>query len=338
MSGDVTDAHERLSLEAVSEHTVIACEHIHRYEFAASLLPGLRVLDLACGSGYGSRILADSATSVHGIDNDLPTIRDATDTIGSPAITFEAADVVSFLSSDLSDRFDAIVCFEGLEHLDDLEGAVRRLRKQADRGLQLVVSVPNSRAFEEHNAFHLTDFGYEEALCLLETFPSATMLLQYLTEGSFVDLGGSEGLEARLTSVEQAEPEYANHFLITVNVDEKQVLGTVHVRDQLTRTSVYNRYMRSLEAANRELRSRNSELARIMLRGATSKGPGAGAIPAFVDKLNKDIDELETSLHELELVRNVQSREIAARDELILAQRRELLQLRQQIIEPRRSK
>lgn len=133
MPGDVTDAHERLSLGAVSEYTVIACEHIHRYEFAASLFPGLRVLDLACGSGYGSRILADSATSVHGIDNDLPTIRDATDTIGSTAITFEAVDVVSFLDGDLSDRLDAIVCFEGLEHLDDLEGAVRKLRKQADR-------------------------------------------------------------------------------------------------------------------------------------------------------------------------------------------------------------
>ncbi len=77
--------------------------------------------------------------------------------------------------------------------------------------MQLVVSVPNSRAFEEHNEFHLTDFGYEETLGLLETFPGATMLLQYLTEGAFVDLGGSGGVEVR--RAESQTPVLPRHLL-----------------------------------------------------------------------------------------------------------------------------
>ncbi|MFZ1155412.1 MAG: methyltransferase domain-containing protein, partial [Solirubrobacteraceae bacterium] len=152
------DIRERLSLESVSEHTVIACEHIHRYDFAAALCGGLRVLDLACGSGYGSAILAETATAVHGVDNDVATIDLAVATVGQRTeATFEVADAIAVLGGDLSDRYDAIVCFEALEHLSDLESAVRGLREQAARGVQLIVSVPNSRAFEEDNEFHVTD-------------------------------------------------------------------------------------------------------------------------------------------------------------------------------------
>src|SRR5262245_56200400 len=57
------DINERLSLDAAARYTSQACEHIHRYEIAAVLCEGLRVLDLACGSGYGSAILAERARS-----------------------------------------------------------------------------------------------------------------------------------------------------------------------------------------------------------------------------------------------------------------------------------
>jgi hypothetical protein len=49
------DVVERLSLEAATEHTSQACEHIHRYEFAASLCHNMRVLDLEQSSRERSR-------------------------------------------------------------------------------------------------------------------------------------------------------------------------------------------------------------------------------------------------------------------------------------------
>jgi cyclopropane fatty-acyl-phospholipid synthase-like methyltransferase len=45
-------------------------EHLHRYAFAAQLVKGKRVLDLACGEGYGSNMLAQEAESVIGLDID----------------------------------------------------------------------------------------------------------------------------------------------------------------------------------------------------------------------------------------------------------------------------
>src|SRR2546422_853772 len=48
----------------------IAYEHLQRYAYAATFVKGKRVLDLASGEGYGSRILANSASSVVGVDFD----------------------------------------------------------------------------------------------------------------------------------------------------------------------------------------------------------------------------------------------------------------------------
>ena len=46
------------------DQSLIAYEHLHRYAYAATFAKGKRVLDLASGEGYGSRILAAAASSV----------------------------------------------------------------------------------------------------------------------------------------------------------------------------------------------------------------------------------------------------------------------------------
>ena len=56
---------ERFTPECVRE---IRYEHIHRYAFAQAFVQGRRVLDAACGEGYGSALLAGCADSVVGVD------------------------------------------------------------------------------------------------------------------------------------------------------------------------------------------------------------------------------------------------------------------------------
>ncbi len=52
----------------------VVYEHLHRYLWAAQLVEGRRVLDLASGEGFGAAILAESAASVIGIDTDQRTV------------------------------------------------------------------------------------------------------------------------------------------------------------------------------------------------------------------------------------------------------------------------
>jgi len=65
---------ERFTPECVRE---IWYEHWHRYVFARRLAQGRRVLDAACGEGYGAAMLADGAVEVVGVDIDAPSIAHA---------------------------------------------------------------------------------------------------------------------------------------------------------------------------------------------------------------------------------------------------------------------
>jgi SAM-dependent methyltransferase len=262
---------ERLSPEVVAQPTLLAAEHVHRYGFAAELCRGARVLDLGCGTGYGSRILRAEAASVTGIDIDAPTIEQARATIGATDdISFETADAVEYLRGDLSASFDAIVAFEVLEHLRDVEVALELLSAHTAAGVKLIVSVPNSRAFDEANKFHLTDFGFEEAMLAFDRFEEVTVLYQYFAEGSVIQGEDPDGLEAELVLREHAEREYANNFIACVNFGSSRLLADACARVHLAVAANLNRSMLGLANANRELHRINVRLARDRLGAADS--------------------------------------------------------------------
>ena len=60
----------------------IAYEHWHRYAYARRFVAGKRVLDAACGEGYGTGLLGAVAANVIGIDIDIATIDRARATYG----------------------------------------------------------------------------------------------------------------------------------------------------------------------------------------------------------------------------------------------------------------
>jgi SAM-dependent methyltransferase len=269
---------ERLSLEAISADTLIASEHVHRYKLAAALCAGLRVVDLACGSGYGSAILRQTAQSVVGVDNDAATIDMARATIGAEQdVRFEAADAVEFLGRPLAAEHDAIVCLEGLEHFADVGRASEALVARASEGMKLVVSVPNSRTLGEENEFHVTDFDFDQAMELAERLGDTTVLYQFLAEGSLIRGGEPGPLDAERVLEEHGEPAYANHFILCVNLDEELRSSFPAARMHLAAAPVYNRYMLGVERANQELWRENTRLA----RGSLGKSDAAAATVIF---------------------------------------------------------
>ena len=304
------DAVERLTLEAVKARTTLTAAHVHRYELAARLCEGLRVLDLACGSGYGSRILRSSAKSVVGVDNDVATIDMAVATIGRETdIEFVVADAVRFLEQDLRERFDAIVMFEGLEHVHSPERALESLRKRAEDGLKLLISVPNSKTFDEENPFHETDFGYDEMLSAFRDFPNVELLYQFLAEGSLIrseerkqDEGGHFVLQ------DQAEEPYASTFIACVNLDDMLATWSRDARLHLAVSPASSRHMLNLERANAELHRVNARLA----RGVLGKADSAAA------SLVARLEDTERALAEAP---NLEA-EIRRRDEIIVEMQR----------------
>lgn len=67
--------------------------HLVVYEWIAARVRGLRVLDMACGEGYGSNVLADSAASVVGVDANPEAHEHARLRYRRPNLRFERAPI-----------------------------------------------------------------------------------------------------------------------------------------------------------------------------------------------------------------------------------------------------
>src|SRR5665213_1645876 len=137
----------------------IEFEHVHRYAFACRHVAGKRVLDAACGEGYGSALLARTAATVAGVDIDGATLAHAAARYASvPNVAFHQASVATLPFADAS--VDLIASFETIEHLeaaDQPRMLAEFARVLAPRGL-LILSAPNRVEYSDKrgyaNPFH----------------------------------------------------------------------------------------------------------------------------------------------------------------------------------------
>ena len=130
--------------------------HVERYEFAAKFVGAGRVLDCACGVGYGTAILARTGAGqpeVSGVDVDASAVEYATAHYRGERVTFAQADGTSFSG----EPFDAIVSFETIEHVPDPDALLDNFARLLKPGGTLIASVPVTPSVDV-NPYHLHDF------------------------------------------------------------------------------------------------------------------------------------------------------------------------------------
>ncbi|HRQ64840.1 MAG TPA: class I SAM-dependent methyltransferase [Xanthomonadaceae bacterium] len=172
---------ERFTPECVRE---IWYEHWHRYAFALPLVRGRRVLDAACGEGYGSALLARSAASVVGADLSTEAIEHARQRYcGHENLRFDVADVTALDVAPGS--FDLVVSFETLEHVEAQDAMLAGFaRALTDDGL-LLVSSPDRYTYSDlsgyRNEFHVRELYRDEFESLIARhFPAHRLYGQKL--------------------------------------------------------------------------------------------------------------------------------------------------------------
>ena len=153
---------ERFVFSEGSVSQLIYDEHLIRYRLAASLAAGKRVLDVACGSGYGSKLLAEAAaSSVKSVDIDEEVIKEARANYSDSKIEF-IVDSAETLSAIADNSIDLVVSFETIEHLPDYPSYLKNLKRVlAPNGLALI-STPNKAVFAQKNPFHIKEFTRAE--------------------------------------------------------------------------------------------------------------------------------------------------------------------------------
>src|SRR5262249_48754119 len=156
----------------INEST-IAYEHLHRYAYANTLVKDKRVLDLACGEGYGSNLLASAAASVVGIDIDDNVISHASQKYRRANLRFLAGSVTA-VPIQQDHCFDVIVCFEAIEHIENQPALMAEAKRLLDSEGLLIVSTPNKTIYREqspeNNPFHVKELHFAEFQELLARY------------------------------------------------------------------------------------------------------------------------------------------------------------------------
>ena len=186
-AGDAAPAHEELRkppeagghierIEFMGQGRDTYREHVVRYRFALDAIPNLegkRVLDVPCGIGYGSAMLARKTGEVVGVDISEEAIAKGREKYleqngqRKPMSNLQLLkmDALSLTFPDAS--FDAVVSFEGVEHVPDPRRMIAEVRRVLKPDGVFVVSTPNREVTRKRdgrpdNPYHVQEFTKTE--------------------------------------------------------------------------------------------------------------------------------------------------------------------------------
>lgn len=154
--------------------------HLAIYEWIARRVGGQRVLDMACGEGYGSMVLAGAAASVVGVDANHEAHEHARARYRAPNLRFARGMVESWGQPG---SCDAIVFLQTIEHVADPPAVLEHFAALLAPGGVAYISTPNlltlaaPGAAKSENPWHVREYRAEEFSALCEaSFRTVDML------------------------------------------------------------------------------------------------------------------------------------------------------------------
>jgi SAM-dependent methyltransferase len=155
-SGPAAQTYQRFFVPAIA--APVSTELLN----AAAVRPGEAVLDVACGTGFITRLAAAAAGvtgSVTGVDlaPDMIEVAAATDQPEGSQIEYHVADATSLPLPDQS--YDVVLCQMGLMFIEDKSAAVAEMHRVLKPGGRVVINTPGriqppfeemARAIVEH--------------------------------------------------------------------------------------------------------------------------------------------------------------------------------------------
>jgi SAM-dependent methyltransferase len=153
------------TLPDVPEENYWFQRHLVVYEWIRRRVGGLRVVDMACGEGYGSDLLSQSAASVVGVDANPEAHEHAKARYTRPGLCFERGMIQTF-----AEPCDAIVFLQTIEHVPEPGELLEHFKRIGDVAY---ISTPNvltlapKGAERSGNPWHVHEYRAEEFRALL---------------------------------------------------------------------------------------------------------------------------------------------------------------------------
>ncbi|HET6271947.1 MAG TPA: class I SAM-dependent methyltransferase [Bacteroidota bacterium] len=161
-------------------------QHVRLYECAGQLVNGKTVLDLGCGTGYGTHALSvRGAKAVYGVDSETDAVAYSKRKYAGESVQFREMDALDITYPN--DSFDVVVCIEVLQQLTDPDKSLAQIRRVLKRGGVLFLTAPNKEILSPASEgtsckYHVHEFTFEELEEALKKQFRSVLIIESPTE------------------------------------------------------------------------------------------------------------------------------------------------------------
>jgi SAM-dependent methyltransferase len=273
-------------------------EHLARYAFAGRLCRHKRILDMGCGTGYGTAELARHALTATGIDVATSAVEHAREHFTARNLRYLRASCTQLPFPDAS--FDLAVSFEVIEHIPEWRRLIEEARRVLKPGGQFIVSTPNrlyyaeSRKLAGPNPYHDHEFEFEEFRTELESvFPSVSLFLQNHAAGIvFQPIHPDESADVSIAGQDITPDE--SHFFLAVCALGPQLGAPTFVYLPTTANLLRERELH-ITRLEREIETKNAWLQQARSQHAELLDSHR-AIQAEIEQKNNWADEINAEV------------------------------------------
>lgn len=184
-------------------------EHIKRYQFAEPYIVNKKVLDLGCGTGYGSaELISMGAKSVDAVDLSRSAIDFARAKYSRNSLSFKVADALNLPFKN--NTFDCVVSFEVIKHVKDYKKYLTEALRVLKNGGFFIFSTPNIKQYRQGTShYHVKEFSSQELAQIFKKMNLPLILFgqifknhqfineqkQYFRRYQYFTLGGSKTIK-----------------------------------------------------------------------------------------------------------------------------------------------
>ena len=149
--------------------TLTYAEHLARYIFACQFVKNKKVLDAACGTGYGSALMANKgAEHITGLDKSQKAIAYSAKHYSRPNLRFVKGNALNMPFNN--NQFDLVISYETIEHLENQNQFLKEIKRVLNPDGFCIISTPNLKTHPEQNPYHTKELNKQEFKDLLKKY------------------------------------------------------------------------------------------------------------------------------------------------------------------------